>query len=404
VSIFVGILGLGFLVLIHEAGHFFAARAVGMRPRKFYLGFPPAIAKVTRRGIEYGIGAIPLGGYVKIPGMHRPAAGDVDHHFSAALGERSTLLGPLDAVKRELVAGDIDAAREKSVALTSAVEAADLSAAARTGAEQGLTDLDDATGPDAYWRQRAWKRVFVIFAGPGANLLFAIAIFAVLFMLGGGKATTTVGDVLAGTPAAKAGLRAGDKILTIDGKSVQPQDIPKIISGSQGHAVTVRIARSGGVQTIGPVQPKKTAGVYRLGFVLKGEGLSPPAAIKASVRLTGLVSKDIITSLANLVHQSGRKQISSPVGIVQGSSTAVQQGAQSYLWVLGLISLSLALLNLLPLLPLDGGHIFFSLLEGIRGRAVPRVVYERVSALGIALVLMLFFIGLSNDVGRLGGG
>src|SRR5580765_2508870 len=206
-----------------------------MRPRKFYLGFPPAIAKVTRRGIEYGIGAIPLGGYVKIPGMHRPAAGDVDHHFSAALGERSTLLGPLDAVKRELVAGDIDAAREKSVALTSAVESADLSAAARTGAEQGLTDLDDATGPDAYWRQRAWKRVFVIFAGPGANLLFAIAIFAVLFMLGGGKATTTVGDVLAGTPAAKAGLRAGDKILTIDGKSVQPQDIPKIISGSQGH-------------------------------------------------------------------------------------------------------------------------------------------------------------------------
>jgi len=223
-------------------------------------------------------------------------------------------------------------------------------------------------------------------------------------MLGGGKATTTVGEVMAGTPAATSGLQAGDKILAIDGTPVRPADIPRIISSSKGHALVVRVERDHHVRTIGPVRPKKTSGVYRLGFVLKGRGLSPPAAFKESVRLTGLVSKDIVTSLANLVHQSGRKQISSPVGIVQGSSTAVKQGTQSYLWVLGLISLSLALLNLLPLLPLDGGHIFFSLLEGVRGRAVPRVVYERFSALGIALVLMLFFIGLSNDVGRLGGG
>jgi regulator of sigma E protease len=76
---------------------------------------------------------------------------------------------------------------------------------------------------------------------------------------------------------------------------------------------------------------------------------------------------------------------------------------QTYLWVLGLISLSLALMNLLPLLPLDGGHIAFSLIEGVRGRAVAREVYERVSAVGIVLVVLLFFIGISNDVGRLGG-
>jgi regulator of sigma E protease len=77
---------------------------------------------------------------------------------------------------------------------------------------------------------------------------------------------------------------------------------------------------------------------------------------------------------------------------------------QNYLWVLGLISLSLALLNLLPLLPLDGGHIVFSIVEGIRGRAVKREIYERVSAVGIFLVVLLFFVGLSNDIGRLGGG
>jgi regulator of sigma E protease len=114
------------------------------------------------------------------------------------------------------------------------------------------------------------------------------------------------------------------------------------------------------------------------------------------------VTKEIGAVVGRLVTGEGREEISSPVGIVQGSSEAVKQGTSTYLWVLGLISLSLALLNLLPLLPLDGGHIAFSLVEGVRGKAVTREVYERVSAVGIAVVLLLFFIGLSNDIGRLG--
>ena len=108
-----------------------------------------------------------------------------------------------------------------------------------------------------------------------------------------------------------------------------------------------------------------------------------------------------IIGIGRIVTGSGRKDISSPVGIVQGSSDAAKQGATSYIEVLALISLSIALLNLLPLLPLDGGHIAFSVIEGIRGRAVAREVYERVSVVGIALVLLLFVIGLSNDIGHL---
>jgi regulator of sigma E protease len=262
----------------------------------------------------------------------------------------------------------------------------------------------DALSPDAYWRQRAWKKVLVIFAGPGTNALFAIVLFAVLFMVGGGKATTTVGEVVKGSAAAAVGLHAGDKILSIDDKRVSPPDIPQLISASKGKPIALLVQRDGRLVTLGPARARATDGTYRLGFVLKGEGLGAPQAFGESVRLTWLVSRDIVASLGHLVHSEARKDISSPVGIVQGSSAAVNRGIQSYLWVLGLISLSLALLNLLPLLPLDGGHIFFSILEGVRGRAVAREVYERVSAVGIALVLMLFFIGLSNDVGRIGGG
>ena len=397
-SFFVAILGLAFLILIHEAGHFYTALAVGMRPRKFYIGFPPPLVRVRRRGIEYGIGTIPLGGYVKIPGMHRPAARDLDFRLQHAMSQTPELVKPLEAVKRPLERGDYDEARaaldELEEALREAGQPTDV-----------LTDVRDALAPDAYWRQRTWKKVLVIFAGPGTNLLFAIIIFAVLFMSGGGKATTTVDQVLSTRPAAQMGLRSGDKILAVDGKQVAaPSDITRTISGSRGHALTLLVLRDGRTLTLGPTRPRRNSGVYQLGFRLRGKSLSPPAALEESIRVTALVSRDIVSSLGHLVHRQGREDISSPVGIVQGSSEAVDQGAQSYLWVLGLISLSLALLNLLPLLPLDGGHIFFSLIEGIRGRAVAREVYERVSAIGIALVLLLFFIGLSNDVGRIGGG
>jgi regulator of sigma E protease len=397
-SYLVGIVGLAFLILIHEAGHFFSALAVGMRPRKFYIGFPPPLVRLQRGGIEYGIGTIPLGGYVKIPGMHRPAARDLDFRLQPAMSRAPGLVKPIEAVKRPLADGDYEGA---SVALD------ELEAALREAKEPTdvLTDVRDALAPDAYWRQRAWKKVLVIFAGPGTNALFAILVFTVLFMIGGGKATTTVDQVLPGKPAAHMGLHAGDRVLSINGQTVKtPSDIPRIISGSHGLPVRLLVQRDGRTLVLGPTRPQKTNGVYLLGFRLRGKSLGAPAALWESVRLTGIVSRDIVTSLGNLVHTQGRKDISSPVGIVQGSSAAVHQGLKDYLWVLGLISLSLALLNLLPLLPLDGGHIFFSLLEAVRGRAVAREVYERVSAIGIALVLLLFFIGLSNDVGRIGGG
>ena len=135
-NVLLSIFGLAVLILLHEAGHFFVARAVGMRPRRFYLGFPPALVKVVRNGIEYGIGAIPLGGYVKIPGMHRPAASDLDMQLGPALKEDPSLFPKMARVQRGLEAGDLVAAREAMPELAAAVEDADLSPAAGKAARQ----------------------------------------------------------------------------------------------------------------------------------------------------------------------------------------------------------------------------------------------------------------------------
>jgi regulator of sigma E protease len=404
VNVTIAILGLALLILIHEAGHFLVARAVGMNPRKFYLGFPPAVAKTTRNGIEYGIGAIPLGGYVKIPGMHRPAAGDLDIHFGRAVGEQPGLARQVEELRRRLEDADHEGAKAAVAELRARVEAVELSPVAAKSAERGLTEIGDALAPDAYWRAKTWKRVAVIFAGPGANLLLAVVLFAALLLATTGAyrlgfvqqadeesdATPVVQEVQPGTPAELAGLRARDRIVAINGRPIQADEIRETIAGSGGRTLTLVVVRDGTRVQLQPVRPQRT-GDYGTG-----------EALWESLRVTGLVTKEIGATIGRLVTGDGRDEIASPVGIVQGSSQAAERGAESYLWVLGLISLSLALLNLLPLLPLDGGHIAFSLIEGIRGKAVAREVYERVSAVGIAVVLLLFFIGLSNDIGRLG--
>ena len=401
----IAILGLAFLVLVHEAGHFYTARAVGMRPRKFYVGFPPALAKVRRNGIEYGIGAIPLGGYVKIPGMHRPAPSDVDAHFGRAVHEAPQLHGPAERLKRLLAEGDFDSAAGGLKGFERTAAELELSEPARKGVERGVTELSDGLGRDAYWRQRAWKKIAVIGAGPGTNLLFAILCFTLLLVLGPGRGTTVVAEVEPNRPAAQAGLRAGDEVVAVNGKPVGYVGMFEEINGSEGRPVRLTVERDGRRVQLEQVTPfEDTDGRFRVGFRPDFEPVPLHVAFGESLRLTGTITKEIGAVLGRLVRGSGREEISSPIGIVRGSSSALERGFETFFWVLGLISLSLALLNLLPLLPLDGGHIAFSIIEGIRGRSVGREVYERVSVVGIALVLTLFFIGLSNDIGGRAGG
>ena len=400
-TIFISIVGLAILIFIHELGHFTASLALGMRPRRFYVGFPPAIWKTNRRGIEYGIGAIPLGGFVKIPGMHRPAPSDVDTGLGRVLAAEPALAAPANRLRSALEADDHDAARDSVRVLRELVAERKLDPPLAHAAEKGLDDLGDALGPDAYWRAPTWKRVVAIVAGPAANVVLALILFTGLFMTSVGTATTRVEQVSAASPAESAGLRPGDRIVSIDGTRVQPEDISKVISGSDGRRLTVVVERDGREVALPPTAPSPVDDTYRLGFVLAGRGLPVHEASAKSLELSWEVTREIGRSLGRLVTGEGREDISSPVGIVQGSSDAAKEGTENFLFVLGLISLSIALLNLLPLLPLDGGHIVFAIAEGVRGRAVRREVYERVSVIGLGVVLVLFVVGLSNDIGRL---
>jgi regulator of sigma E protease len=408
VNIAVAIIGLAVLILLHEAGHFFVARAVGMSPRRFYIGFPPALVKVHRKGIEYGIGAIPLGGYVKIPGMHRPAPSDVDVLFGPALQEQPQIFPKVARVRRALEALDLAAARDALPALEEAIDEATLTPTAARAARRGLGELRDGLSGDAYWRQRTWKRVAVIFAGPGMNLVLALLLPAIAYMIGApGDPNRFVRHVEPGKPAAVMGLHVGDEIVAVNGKPTPDFDaVSHAIRNGKGVPITLTVLRDGETLRLGPATPTKINGRYILGFnpSWNKKRFSVGAAFGQSAHDNWVATKGTATFLPRLVTGAGRKDVSSPVGIVDYSSQAAGITFTLFLQILGLISLSLALLNLLPLLPLDGGHILFSLIEGLRGRAVGREVYERVSAVGIALFLILMFIGLSNDIGRLGGG
>jgi regulator of sigma E protease len=405
VNVTIAIFGLALLILVHEAGHFFTARAVGMSPRRFYLGFPPALVKVKRKGIEYGIGAIPLGGYVKIPGMHRPAPSDLDVHLGRARGEWPGLAGPIQRIKRLVAEGEMSEAKAQLPELERAVHAAELSPSAAKTAERGLNELRDALGHDAYWRQKTWKKVAVIFAGPGTNLVFAILLIAIVYMVGvPSEASRIVERVDADSPAAAAGLRPGDEIVTVNGKNASSfEGLSALIRSSKGRPIVVTVRRGKDMVILPPGRTRLSDdGRWVFGFrpEVEYKRYGPLGSLELAGRESWRVTAAIGGSLGRIVTGEGRDEISSPVGIVDASSQVIDEGGlRLYLRILAFISLSLAILNLLPLLPLDGGHIAFSLVEGVRGRAVGREVYERVSAVGIALVLILFFVGLSNDIG-----
>ncbi|HEX2391765.1 MAG TPA: site-2 protease family protein [Solirubrobacterales bacterium] len=352
-------LGFCFLIVIHEAGHFLAAKAVGMRVERFFLFFGPTIWSFKRGETEYGIKSIPIGGYVKITGMN-----------------------PEEDVPPEHEA-------------------------------------------NAYYRKPVWKRIVVVAAGPAVNIVLAFAIlFGVYWASGKVEAARTVEKVEPGTPAAKI-LRPGDRILAIDGYSgraksanERSEKFSEIVrshrcSGAQvdgcvaSTPVTLTLEHGGQAREV-KVFPRydKELGFMRIGFSY--EVRTTPVGAGSAASEAGRAIWEVASGTAHVVthlfESQQRKQVSGVVGISDVGHQVVERGLEKSLLLLALVSLSLGLINLLPILPLDGGHILWAVVEKLRrGRPVSLRVIERATVIGFALVLMLMVIGLTNDIGRITG-
>jgi regulator of sigma E protease len=383
------IAGFAFLIIIHEFGHFIAAKATGMRVERFFLFFPPKLVSIKRGETEYGIGLLPLGGFVKITGMNPDE------------------LKPAPAEGEESKAGG---------GLMTKVE----------GAGQGTASepLPPEVLKRAYYNQPVWKRIVVIGAGPAMNLLLAfVLLFAVSLSLS--KFNGKVGPVESGTPAA-AHLQTGDKILAVDGKS-----FPKASGQARaGHFINIVASHkcaahppTDGCQATAPVHLEIRRGGrvehlavtpfydaqakrMRLGFSYgtRSVGQSPPAAVGHAASEMWRVTTGTLGVFGKIIEPQQRKKIHGIVGISDVTQQAFQYGVAEALTLIAFISLSLAIINLFPFLPLDGGHIFWSLVEKVRGRPVAFSVMERASVVGFLLVMVLFAIGLSNDIHALNNG
>jgi regulator of sigma E protease len=345
--------GLGFvaLIILHEFGHFVAAKAVGMRVERFSLFFGPLLVKFRRGETEYGIGPLPFGGYVKITGMN-----------------------PTE-------------------------------------------ELPPEVAPRAYYNQSVWKRVVVILAGPAMNLLVAFVIVWALFMSNGQSVPgTNVAAVESGTPAA-AVLRPGDEVVSVDGMSgsetaIRNQVATHRCTGAEVNGCVAAtparvIVRRDGKLYSYEITPRYSASDGRplLGVEFGTVQQAVGAGRAASLTTSGLwdVTKQTVGVVARIFEPQERKQLSGIVGGYTVTQESFATSTTQALEVLALISLSLAVINLFPFLPLDGGHVFWALAEKIRGKRIPFAVMERASVIGFALILMLFVIGLSNDISTLSG-
>ncbi len=337
------------LIVLHEAGHFVAAKATGMRVEKFFLFFPPKLFSFKRGETEYGIGAIPLGGFVRITGMN-----------------------PEEEIPEEVA-------------------------------------------PRAYYRQPVWKRIVVIAAGPAVNIAIA---FVILFFLAFGveDSTDRIERVEAGSPATGL-LVEGDRLVAVDGIRGDEQELAEQIGTHRcsGRPVDgclaadpaeLTVLRDGTLRTI-EIRPRYDAQVDRprVGFAFATEPLSPsvPEAAGISLDFMWRVTSETVGVLSELYKSERREELSGVAGSYEVTRQAIDNSSRQALTIIALISLSLGIINLFPFLPLDGGHIFWSVIEKIRGRPVPYAVMERAGIIGFALVLGLFFIGLTNDIGRLTG-
>ncbi len=347
------IVGLVFTIMLHEWGHYIAAKRSGMKVTEFFLGFGPRIWSFRRGETEYGVKAIPAGGYVRIVGM------------------------------------------------------------------TNLEEVDPEDEPRTYRQATTGKRLITVLAGIIVNLLIALVlIFGILVFEGPSRASTTVGQVSTDSPAAAAGIRAGDRIVSIDGQRIDEWDqVGAAVRPNAGERLTVVVIRDGREVTV-RATPEKIDGATRVGITSKIISTPVPlaSAVPETFRTFGRGVGDTVGALGKVFSASGLERYGktvtnskggfsdeerprSVVGIVADGGDIVDGQWVVLLGLLAAINVFVALFNLLPLPPLDGGHAAVAIYEGIasklRGRRI-RVDYQKLMPVAAAVVILILVFGLST--------
>jgi regulator of sigma E protease len=341
---------LGVLITIHELGHFVCAKASGVNVEKFSIGFGPEVLKFKRKGTVYAISLIPLGGFVKMAG----------ETFDERQGEQ---------LKK-----------------------------------------------DDFLAQNTLKRFLILFAGSFMNYVLAFALLIIVFIAGAPMVGTTIGDILQDSPAYDHGLIKGDKILSINGTEVQNWvDMTDLIQGSAGQALTFELRRDQSELAL-TFEPKKVESkdifgdvhtVYQIGVASGDEifytkysfGEALLEAWRGLMSLTVLTYKSIFRLLTGRL---SLKVMSGPLGIIDMASKTAQKGIIPLFQLTAYIGVFLAVFNLLPIPALDGGHLFFLVLEVIFRKPVSYYVQERCTQVGFFLLMCLMAFVVYNDIDRFG--
>jgi regulator of sigma E protease len=426
---------LGVLIFVHELGHFVMARRVGVRVLKFSLGFGPKLVGFKRGDTEYVISAVPLGGYVKMAGENPddPRSGRDDEFLSKNKWERFQILimGPLMNLILAVVVtagvlmngAEIPAFQSKPPVVGGVTPD---SPAAKAGLQRGDRILTVAGREVDTWEQffmnigtRAGRETeigvlrsgkeFVVRATPTPQTKFEVGDIGVL-----PDTHPLVGALLSGGPAEKAGLKAGDVIMRVDGSAITLREqLIAAVSKKANSPVTMSVVRNGSPVDVTVVPepnsgrcPSLPTGAGCIGISI-GEEVTrikpgPIDAITMSVKRNYESAGLIFMTIGQLItRETSTRQLMGPLAIAQLSGESAQQGWMSLFALMASISLNLGLLNLLPIPVLDGGHIFIMALEGLARRDFSLRVKEKMFLAGFAVLLMLMVTVIYNDLTRI---
>lgn len=359
------ILILSLLVFIHEMGHYLAGRWSGIRILAFSVGFGPELVGFTdKHGTRWKISAIPLGGYVRF-------------------------------------FGDADAASRP-----------DGTMAEELTEEERAQTLNGA---------KLWKRAVTVAAGPLANFLLAIVIFAGMFAtMGKPVSDPVVADIKPGSAAEAAGIARGDVLVALDGRAIETfDDVVRYITMRPEVPVEVTVRRNG-EEIDFPLVPQRAETsdrfgnkmeVGQIGIITDQQAgnfrvvqLSPLEAVWEGVRQTGHIVTGTFDYIGNMI--AGRMnadQLGGPVRVVQASGQMATLGVIALLNLAAVLSVSLGLLNLFPVPVLDGGHLVLYAIEAVRGRPMGQGAQEIAFRIGMAMILSLMVFATWNDISRLIG-